>query len=94
VTHRPLDGRKVKALVEQSPKMTPHAIRDDLVILTGDVRQVQEFFRKVVETEDLFGEELKLTRAPAEPAASSAPVAVPDNTRSRTGGASPRPRRK
>jgi hypothetical protein len=92
ITLRPLDGAKVRALVQETPKLSPHAIREDLIILTGDSRQVQEFFRKVVETEDLFAKRLELTRSEAA-AESDGSVAVPDNTRSsRPGRTAPRRR--
>jgi hypothetical protein len=90
ITLRPLDGAKVKALVEQTPKVTPHCIRDDLVILTGDFRQVQEFFRKVVETEDMFGKSIELVRGQA--ADPTGAVVVPDNARNRSGRTPSRPR--
>lgn len=80
MTLRPLNGAKVKALLLETPKLTPHAVRDDLVILTGDSRQVQEFFRKVVETEELFDPRKELVRA-AAPAESDDAVEVPANTR-------------
>lgn len=60
---RPLDPDKVYRLVTDSPKTTPHAIRDKLVILTGNSREVQEFFRKFVAGDELFTEPVELTRS-------------------------------
>jgi hypothetical protein len=59
---RPLDPNKVYQLLTDSPKTTPHAIRDKLVILTGTSREVQEFFRKFVAGDELFTEPVELTR--------------------------------
>ncbi len=81
VTMRPLDMDKVKALIRATPQMTPHAVRGDTIILTGDTRQVQEFFRKVVETDDLFRSPLDLVRSTAPEATGSGIIKVPDNTR-------------
>jgi hypothetical protein len=82
VRMRPLDMEKVRALIRETPQMTPHAVRGDTIILTGDTRQVQEFFRKVVETDDLFATPMELVRSTAPEATDSGIIKVPDNTRS------------
>lgn len=62
VTLRPLHPDKIRAMVEASPKTTPHAVRENLVILTGTTRQVQEFYRKIVAGDEVFGDPIVLAR--------------------------------
>jgi hypothetical protein len=85
VTLRTLDNAKVRALVEASPKMTPHAMQDDVVVLTGTTRQVQEFFRRIVDGEEVFGEPAVLKRAEAE-AEGASPPKPEDKDRRNPGG--------
>lgn len=61
---RPLDPNKVYKLLKESPKATPHTMRDKLAILMGTPREVQEFFRKFVAGDELFAEPVELTRMP------------------------------
>ncbi|MFN7021628.1 MAG: hypothetical protein ACK4WH_09910 [Phycisphaerales bacterium] len=59
----PLDLHKVFNLLRESPGMTPHAVRDnDLVILTGSPRQVQEFYRRIGRGGELFEEPMEFKR--------------------------------
>ncbi len=74
VTLRPLHPDKVRAMVEASPKTTPHALRDKLVILTGTTRQVQEFYRKIVAGDEVFADQMVLSRVGDDgPDAATAP---------------------
>lgn len=95
VSIRPLDPGKVKAFVSQAPNMTPHALRDELVILTGDTRQVQQFFRKIAGGDEVFGDTVVLTRVKdAKPDDAAVPAAAPaEQPRpARPGSRSDRPR--
>lgn len=60
---RPLHMRRVHELLQESPGMTPHTVRDnDLAILTGSPRQVQEFFRRIGRGGELFDDPIELKR--------------------------------
>lgn len=66
----PLHNDRLRTFLEASPKSTPHAVRDNVVILTGTTPEVQRFFRKFGRSNEILADEpvRLIRRKPADAA--------------------------